>query len=74
MYIKCSMSSEDFYLNDLADWIVKLDIATKEEVALVTHLMGWSESTLTAIIHERTGYDDIYTYLNEVYPDGRIET
>ena len=69
MQIFCS-NSGNFYLDEIASWLVKLNIATEDEIALVTHLMGYSEATLNGILQFRTGYDDLDTYIREVYPEG----
>ena len=52
----------------LCDFIVDNNIATEEEVTLVTNINGWSEETMTDIIFARTGLrsyeqcvDDVYT-------------
>lgn len=39
----------------LCDFIVDNNIATEEEVTLVTNINGWSEETMTDIIYARTG-------------------
>ena len=39
----------------LCDFIVDNNIATEEEVTLVTNINGWSEETMTDIIFARTG-------------------
>jgi len=52
----------------LADEIVKYNIATDDEVALVGAVAGWTVDNLNKIIRVRTGYDDIESYLGEVYP------
>lgn len=52
----------------LADKIVEYNIATDDEIALVGSVAGWTVDSLNKIIKARTGYDDIETYLGEVYP------
>ena len=39
----------------LYDFIVDNNIATEDEVRLVTDISGWSEDTMTSIIFARTG-------------------
>lgn len=39
----------------LFDFITDNNIATEEEVRLVTDINGWSEDTMTDIIYARTG-------------------
>ena len=45
--------------NLLSDFIVENNIATDEEVSLVTNINGWSEESLNDIIHARTEYHDV---------------
>lgn len=59
--------SPDF--DELADKIVEANIATDDEIALVGAVAGWTVDSLNKIIRARTGYDDIDTYLGEVYPE-----
>ena len=39
----------------LWDFIIDNNIATEDEVRLVTDINGWNEKTMTDIIHARTG-------------------
>ena len=39
----------------LCDFIVDNNIATEEEVRLVSDINGWNEETMTDIIYARTG-------------------
>lgn len=55
--------------DELADKIVDANIATDDEIALVGSVAGWTVDNLNKIIRARTGYDDIDTYLGEVYPE-----
>lgn len=43
-------------LEDMFDILVEGDIATEEEVQLVTCINGWSQETLEDILFARTGY------------------
>ena len=43
----------------LFDFIVENNIATEEEVSLVTNINGYSEESLNDIIHARTEYHDV---------------
>lgn len=45
------------------DLIVSNYIATNEEVRLVTDIIGYSTETLNDVIYARTGYRDIFQYL-----------
>lgn len=64
-------------LDEIIDYIIENDIATQEEVNLVTGINGYSEETVNDIIFYRTGYQDIEQYLesededtyNEYYND-----
>lgn len=64
-------------LEEIIDYLVENDIATQEEVNLVTGINGYSEETVNDIIFYRTGYQDIEQYLesededtyNEYYTD-----
>lgn len=42
--------------NEIFDFIVENDIATREEIVLVTSINGYTEETLNDIIRTRTGY------------------
>lgn len=53
----------------LWDTIVQYHIASEDELKLVTGIFGATLDNLNKIIHYRTGYDDIDTYLEEVYPE-----
>lgn len=44
--------------NLLYDFIRDNEIATEDEISLVTNINGWSEESLNDIIHCRTGYYD----------------
>lgn len=43
----------------LYDFIRDNEIATEEEISLVTNINGWSEESLNDIIHARTEYHDV---------------
>lgn len=53
----------------LFDKIVNYNIATADEISLVCAISGWTIENLNEIIKVRTGYDDIESYLGEVYPE-----
>ena len=38
------------------DYIIETNIATEEELKLVTCINGYNEGTLNAVIYARTGY------------------
>lgn len=58
---------------NLIDEIVKYNIATNDEIELVCSIKDWTISTLNDIIRIRTGYDDISSYVGEVYPDRKVK-
>ena len=55
--------------NDIAsywDRIVELDIATDDELSLVTDINGYTIETLNDVIFARTGYRDLEGVLGEI--------
>lgn len=46
-------------LNIIFDYLVNYNIATEEEVNLVTSINGYNEETLNDILYVRTGYRDL---------------
>ena len=66
------LETDDPEINDVIKKIVKYNIATKDEIQLVCDIVDDAQvtmETLNDIIHARTGYDDIESYLGEVYPE-----
>lgn len=51
----------------LCDFIVDNNIATEDEVTLVTNINGWSEETMTDIIFARTGLRSYEQCVDEGY-------
>lgn len=49
-------------LNKIFDFIVEWNIATEEEIQLVTNINGWNEDSLNDIIYVRSGYRDMKQY------------
>lgn len=49
------MKSEE---TKIYDFIVNNEIATENEIQLVTNISGWNVETLNAIIYARTAYHD----------------
>ena len=43
-------------LNKIFDFIVEWNIATEDEIQLVTKINGWNEESLNDIIYVKTGY------------------
>lgn len=64
-------------LEEVIDYLIENDIATREEIDLVTGINGHNEESIDDIIFYRTGYQDIEQYLesededtyNEYYND-----
>lgn len=59
------MAVTDIYVHDLDlifDFIVDYEIATSEEIRLVTCITGWNQRSLNDIIEVRTGYKDMEQY------------
>ena len=46
-------------LNEIFDFIIEWEIATEDEIQLVTKINGWNEESLNDIIYVRTGYRDM---------------
>lgn len=43
--------------------IIEYNIATENELMLITSILGYNEETLNQVIYARTGYRDIEQYL-----------
>ena len=50
---------------ELWDWLVELEIATNEELKLITGINGLSIETLNDVLYYRTGYRDREQYEEE---------
>ena len=48
--------------NAIYNFIIELEIATEEEVNLVTDICGYNEEALNDIIYARSGYHDMEQY------------
>ena len=48
------------------NYLVENEIATEEELQLVTDVAGYSTITLEAVIHSRTGYNDLEQLMEEM--------
>ena len=46
-------------INKIWDEIINQNIATEEELKLITCINGFNEETLNAVIYARTGYHDL---------------
>jgi len=67
------MAEYDEKLTTLYNNIVAYEIATEEEVGLVTCVCGYNEKVLNSIVEVRTGYKTLEDYIeneiNEVSED-----
>lgn len=50
-------------LNEYYDYLVNYEIATGDEIDLVTSINGYNEKSLDDILFVRTGYRDLEQYL-----------
>ena len=57
----------------LFDFLVDNNIATENEVILVTNINGYKPETLLAILKARTGYNSPEQYMSAECPDGECE-
>jgi len=53
-------------LNELWDLIIEHQIATEEELKLVTNINGFNEESLNDVIYAKTGYRDIEQIIEEI--------
>ena len=44
---------------EIKDYIIEMEIATEQEVDLVTNINGWNKTALNDVLFCRTGYRDI---------------
>ncbi len=54
-----------YELSEIWQLMIEHDIATEEELQLVTDLMGYTRETLELILENRTGKDTMEAYLGE---------
>ena len=50
---------ENKTLDDIWDYLVDYEIATEEELKLITCINGYNEESLNAVLYARTGYRSI---------------
>ena len=50
-------NQEEMTTTDMYDFLLENDIATTNEINLVTHINGYNKKALIDIIEVRTGYD-----------------
>ena len=46
-------------LNKIYDFLIEWNIATENEIQLVTKINGWNEESFNDIIYVKTGYRDM---------------
>ena len=49
-------------LNEIFEYLENMQIATAEEIQLITDINGWNEETANDILYARTGYRDLEQY------------
>ena len=49
-------------LDEYYQYLIDMEIATEEELDLVTGISGYSEETLDAVLYYRSGYHDLEQY------------
>ena len=59
-------------VEEIWDILVEHNLATTEELELVTQINGYSKQSLDDVIYARTGYNDIEQYLDEDEDGGGI--
>lgn len=52
--------------NKIWDYLIENEIATEEELKLVTDVAGYSVRTLEAVIYARTGLNDLEQLMEEM--------
>lgn len=65
-----NLTNDEKQYNELWDLIIDNNIATKDELELISYIKGWNIETLNDVLYVRTGYRDAQQYkeceLNEV--------
>ena len=51
--------------NDMWDFLIDYEIATEDELRLVTSINGYSQDTMEAVLYSRTGYRDFDQWIEE---------
>lgn len=49
-------------LNEIFEYLENMQIATAEEIQLITDINGWNEETANDILYVRTGYRNLKQY------------
>lgn len=56
-----TMTNDEFF-----DFLVEYEIATEDEIRLVTDINGYNEETLNDILYARTGNRSVEQFLEEI--------
>ena len=51
--------------NEVWDFLLEQEIATKAELSLITNINGYNEKSLNDVLYCRTGYRNVRQYLSE---------
>jgi hypothetical protein len=51
--------------NEIWEYIIEHEIATEEELQLITDINGYKEETLNDVLYARTGYRNIEQLIEE---------
>ena len=51
--------------DDMWDFLIEHEIATEDELRLVTSINGYSQDTMEAVLYSRTGYRDFDQWIEE---------
>ena len=57
---------ESFVVDDLWDELISRDIATEEELQLVTDIVGYTKEAMYDVLYARTGYRNFEQMDSEV--------
>lgn len=52
-------------LNKIFEYLEDMEIATGDEIRLVTAINGWNEETANDILYARTGYRNLEQYTED---------
>ena len=52
--------------NKIWDYLIDYEIATEDELRLVTDVAGYSDEIMNAVIYARTGYHDLEQLMEEM--------
>lgn len=50
---------EELTIETAWDLLIDLEIATKEELTLITHINGYSMESLDGVVYTRTGFNTV---------------